>query len=108
MQRIGEFFVEDIKQIAQEAIAMVGEWGKAFVGAIEDFAIGVRDLFLNGAVGEVLNSERVKAFNEDTKKAVETWSDGKFTLDDITAVGELILGGVQIAVDFIVAGVTDM
>jgi len=29
VQRIGEFFVEDIRKIAAEAIAMVGDWGKA-------------------------------------------------------------------------------
>jgi len=108
LQRIGEFFVEDIKKFAEDAIAMVGEWGKAFIGAIKDFANGVRDLFLNGAVGDVLNSERVKAFNEDAKKAVQTWSDGRFTLDDITAAGKLILQGVQIAIDFLVAGIKDI
>jgi len=81
---------------------------KAFIGSIVDFANGVKDLFLNGAVGDVLNSERVKAFNEGAKKAVETWSDGKFTLDDITAAGKLILDGLQIAADFIVAGVKDI
>lgn len=34
-------FTEDIVKFAQEAIAMIGEWGEAFVGAIKDFASGV-------------------------------------------------------------------
>ena len=100
--------MEDIGKLAEEAIAMVGEWGKAFIGAIEDFASEVKDLFLNGAVGDILNSERLKAFNEDTKKSVQTWSDGKFTLDDVRAAGKFILQGAEIAIDFLVAGVTDM
>ena len=95
-------------EFAQNAIDVVGEWGRKFMGAIEDFGNGVKDLFLNGAVGDVLDSERVKAFNKDEERAVKIWSDGKFNLTDITAAGKLILQGAQIAIDFIVAGITDM
>ncbi len=82
--------------------------GTAFVGGILNFFNEVKYLFLNGAVGDVLNSERVTAFVKDAKKAVDTWSDGKYSWDDITATGNIILGGGKIAVDFMVAGVTDM
>jgi hypothetical protein len=86
--------------------------GRKFVGAIVDFANDVandiRDIFENGEVADLLNSERVVAFRDDAKQIVSNLSDGQVTFGDVLAVGKLILDGIAVAVDFVIAGITDI
>lgn len=67
----------------------------------------IADIFANGEVAELLRSG-TEAFDQAAKDAVATLSDGKFDIEDITQVGELVLQGLSIAGGFIVAGITDV
>jgi len=111
MQAIGTFFAEDVVGFIDDAINAIGEWGEKFVGALTDFANDVakdiQNVFLNGEVSQLLDSG-VEAFNQNAKKAVATLTDGKVSLEDIVAVGQLVLQSVSLVVDFIIAGVTDV
>lgn len=86
--------------------------GKELLGAIVDFGTSVvnsiKDVFENGEVAELLNSDRLDAFGDDARNAITSLTDGKITLDDLKAVGKAFLDGVAIAVDFIRAGITDI
>lgn len=48
------------------------------------------------------------AFGASADKAVVTWSDGKLTADDFLAAITLLEQGATLALDFLVAGVTDL
>ena len=59
-------------------------------------------------MSQLLNSERVKAFGGDAKAVYSDLTDGQISFDDALAVGQLLIDGVLVAVDFIVAGITDV
>jgi hypothetical protein len=77
------------------------EFGEGMISDLEN-------VFANGEVAELLNSERLQAFDDNAKKTVALLTDGRVTLNDVLAAGELVLDGIAIAADFIVAGVTDL
>jgi hypothetical protein len=85
--------------------------GRKFGGAIikfgEDAVNDFKDAFTNGAVSDLLK-EGTEAFDESTDKALQSWNDGKFTLEDLSSAIDLVGKGVQLVADFIIAGITDL
>lgn len=116
VKAIGKFFEEDVANFAKAAIALVGEWGKAFIGAIEDFANDVADdfkkVFEEGGVAQIVTSGRVEAFGDDAASIVSSFSDGKYDLKSFVQVGRdiinLVVDGVVLAAELILAGVLDV
>jgi hypothetical protein len=115
MVAIGNFFVEDLGKFASDAIAAVGEWGRNLIGGITDFADEaanfIADQFKNGEVAQIVNGPRLEAFGDDADKIYTTFTDGKFTINDIVAIGDVLLLAVDaigIAFDLLVAGITDV
>jgi len=86
--------------------------GKNFIGSIVRYVQGVaqdiENCFANGEVSKLLTLDHIKAFDNTAVSIVQRFSSGKYDLDTVIQLGNLIIQGVQIAVDFIVAGITDL
>lgn len=82
------------------------------IGPIIDFAnelaSDLKDVFANGQVAQLINSERLEAFGDEARDVVRALTDGQITFDDILGAGQLILDGIGLAADFIIAGVVDI
>lgn len=85
--------------------------GQRFIGSIrafgEEVANDIRNVFEKGEVSQLLNGERVQAFDQSAQNIASSLTDGKITLNTLVETGKAIGNGIVLAGEFIVAGVRD-
>lgn len=85
--------------------------GQRFIGSIrafgEEVANDIRNVFEKGEVSQLLNGERVQAFDQSAQNIASSLTDGKITLNTLVETGKAIGNGIILAGEFIVAGVRD-
>jgi len=103
VKRIGAFFTEDIKNFANRAIEVLGDWGAKLGNAIATFF--TEEGFKNAFDVQPVTGERLEAFGAD---AVAVLSSGFSSVDDLLELGSLVLDGLRILKDIVLTGIIEV